>query len=104
MYSHILTIMIVIFAVQGQFCHPPEKAKTIKIGGANPPEKGNMLKIGGVNPPETDKNLFSGGEIQLTQFSGLLVKIYLHFDPQPAAPFFFFSKLAEKQFPRIHQS
>ena len=37
-------------------CRPPEKAKTIKIGGANPPEKGNMLKIGGANPPETDKN------------------------------------------------
>lgn len=60
MYSHILTIMIVIFAVQA-ILPPPEKAKTIKIGGANPPEKGNMLKIGGANPPETDKNLFSRG-------------------------------------------
>lgn len=61
MYSHILTIMIVIFAVQAILPPPPEKAKTIKIGGANPPEKGNMLKIGGANPPETDKTLFSRG-------------------------------------------
>ena len=56
------------FCCSGDSAAPPEKAKTIKIGGANPPEKGNMLKIGGANPPETDKNLFSGGDAADTVF------------------------------------
>ena len=70
---------------------------------AAPLKKQKPLKSVEPIPLKRIKIYFQGG-IQPTQFSGLLVQIYLHFDPQPAAPFFFFSKLAEKQFPRIHQS